>query len=115
MVLLVGKVVLTVVQKRKAKHTPGMEKTGKVSKGAVSAVGTKGGTYVKYKKDSKAAGGFRKAFKANCSGGKGGTFEWQGRSYSCGKASAKKKPAAKKGSNPGSLSFPGALANRPKK
>ena len=62
-----------------------MKATGKVSKGAVGAEVTKGGTYVKYKKDSKAAGSFRSAFKANCSGKKGGSFTWQGRSYSCAK------------------------------
>ena len=39
--------------KEKKKNYPGMEKVGKVAKGAKSAVHTKGGTYVKYKKDSK--------------------------------------------------------------
>ena len=71
--------------KRKKAAMPGMEKVGKVSRGAKSAVHTKGGTYVKYKKDSKAAGSFRAAFKSNCSGGKSGSFTWQGRSYSCAK------------------------------
>ena len=77
-------------QKRKAKHTPGMEKTGKVSKGAVSAVGTKGGTYVKYEKKSKSAKSFRSAFKSSCSG-EAKSFSWQGRSYSCAKKSDKPK------------------------
>ena len=75
-------------RKVKNKSMPGLGKTGTVSRGAKSAVHTKGGTYVKYKKDSKAAGSFRKAYAAACSGGKGGSFTWQGRSYAC---SAKKK------------------------
>ena len=90
-------------QKRKAKHAPGMEKIGKVSKGAVSAVATKGGTYVKYGKKSKAAGSFRSAFKSKCAGG-AKSFTWQGRSYSCAKASGKKK-TVKKGSDSGQFSF----------
>ena len=53
---------------------------------------TKAGVYPKYKQKSKSAGSFRSAFKANCSGGEGGTFTWQGRSYSC----AKKKSTPKK-------------------
>lgn len=111
----VGKKGATALTQKGRRKQIGASKGTKVSRGATGVEKTKGGEYTKYKKDSKAAGSFRKAFKANCSGGKGGTFSWQGRSYSCGKASAKKKPAAKKGSNPGSLSFPGALANRPKK
>ena len=51
---------------------------------------TKAGVYPKYKKESKSAGGFRAAFKKNCSGGSGGTFSWQGRSYSCARADDKK-------------------------
>jgi len=62
----------------------GASKKTKVSKGAVSVVKTKGGEYVKYKKDSKAAGSFRSAFKSKCSGGAKG-FTWQGRKYSCAK------------------------------
>ena len=71
--------------KAQEKAVPGMSRTGKVSRGAVGAVKTKGGTYVKYKKDSKAAGSFRSKFKAACGGG-AKSFKWQGRSYSCKKA-----------------------------
>ena len=56
---------------------------------------TKAGLYPTYKKKSKSAGSFRAAFKSNCSGGKGGTFTWQGRSYSCARADDKKKTAEK--------------------
>ena len=39
-----------------------------------------------------AAGSFRKAFASNCKGkGAGDTFTWDGRSYSCARASDKKK------------------------
>lgn len=55
-----------------------------VSKGAVSIEKTKGGEYVKYKKDSKAASSFRETFKAKCVGDSKG-FTWQGRKYSCAK------------------------------
>ena len=61
-----------------------MKATGKVSKGAVGAEVTKGGTYVKYKKDSKAAGSFRSTFKSKCVKGAKG-FTWQGRKYNCNK------------------------------
>ena len=51
----------------------------------------KGGDFVKYEKKSKAAGSFRSAFAQNCKGkSAGATFTWDGRSYSCGKAKAKK-------------------------
>ena len=64
----------------------GAAKGTKVSKGAVGVVKTKGGDFVKYKKDSKAAGSFRSAFKSNCAGkSASSTFEWQGRKYSCAK------------------------------
>ena len=62
----------------------GAAKGTKVSKGAVGVQKTKGGDYVKYKKDSKAAGSFRSAFKSKCAGGSKG-FTWQGRKYSCAK------------------------------
>ena len=62
----------------------GAAKGTKVSRGAVGVQKTKGGTYVKYKKDSKAAGSFRSAFKSKCAGGAKG-FTWQGRKYSCAK------------------------------
>ena len=74
-----------VYDKNQSKQGNEMAAAGTVSRGAVGAEATKGGTYVKYKKDSKAAGGFRKAYAAACKGGKGGTFQWQGRSYSCAK------------------------------
>jgi len=72
------------------KAVPGSSKVGKVTKGAVGAVKTKGGTFVKYKKGSKSAKSFQSAFKAGCAGDSKG-FIWQGRSYSCAKAPAKKK------------------------
>ena len=80
--------------KAQQKAVPGMGKTGKVSRGAVGAVKTKGGTYVKYKKDSKEAGSFRSKFKSACGDG-AKSFKWQGRSYACKtKASPKKKVAS---------------------
>ena len=69
-------------------------KYGKVRKGAKGAEMTKGGAYVKYAKKSKAAGSFRSARSSGCKG-EGGTFSWDGRSYSCAtKAGNKKKAAA---------------------
>ena len=70
----------------------GASKATAVRKGAKSVVKTKGGEFVKYKKDSKAAGSFRSAFKSSCSGG-AKSFSWDGRSYSCTKASSPKKTA----------------------
>ena len=63
-----------------------------VRKGAIKKVSTKkGGDFVKYEKKSKAAGSFRSAFAQNCKGKSAkSTFTWDGRSYSCGKAKAKK-------------------------
>ena len=56
---------------------------------------TKGGDYPVYKKKSKTAKSFGSAFKSNCAGkGAGDSFSWQGRSYSCARASD--KPAATK-------------------
>ena len=72
----------------------GASKGTKVSRGAKSVEKTKGGEYVKYAKKSKAAGGFRSTFKAKCVGGASG-FTWQGRSYSCAKASDKGQSKAK--------------------
>jgi len=70
----------------KRKKAAGFSPTpGKISKGAVSAVATQGGTFAKYKKDSKAAGDFRSKFKSACGGG-AKSFKWQGRSYACKKA-----------------------------
>ena len=70
-------------------------KYGKVRKGAVGAEMTKGGAYVKYEKKSKAAGSFRSARRKGCKG-EGGTFSWDGRSYSCATAEGNKKKAAAK-------------------
>ena len=67
------------------KEMPGMSKTGRVRRGATGAVKTKGGSYAKYDKKSKAAGSFRAAFKKGCAGG-AKSFSWDGRSYSCKKA-----------------------------
>jgi hypothetical protein len=57
---------------------------GRIRKGAKKVLATKGGAYASYEKGSKAAGSFRKAFKAGCAGGKK-SFSWDGRSYSCKK------------------------------
>ena len=66
-----------------------------IAKKAV-VVKTKGGDYPVYKKKSKTAKSFGSAFKSNCAGkGAGDSFSWQGRSYSCARASDKK--AGKKG------------------
>jgi len=73
------------------------EEAGRVGAKAKSAVKTKGGTYVKYKKKSASAKSFRSAFKSACSG-EAKSFSWQGRSYSCAKKSDKKKSAPKKAS-----------------
>ena len=66
------------------------EESGRVGAKAKSAVKTKGGTYVKYKKKSASAKSFRSAFKSSCSGD-AKSFSWQGRSYSCAKKSDKPK------------------------
>ena len=67
--------------------------SGKVRLGVKAAeVTKKGGAFPKYKKKSMAAGSFRKAFASNCKGkGAGDSFTWDGRSYSCARASDKKK------------------------
>ena len=62
----------------------GASKGTRVRKGASGVQKTKGGEYVKYAKGSKAAKGFKSAFKAGCAGGKS-SFTWDGRSYSCKK------------------------------
>ena len=59
--------------------------TGTISRGAVGAVATRGGTYAKYKKGSKEAKDFNSAFAAGCKGD-AKSFSWQGRSYACKKA-----------------------------
>lgn len=82
-----------------AEHKKALGKKQKIRKGAKEVLITKGGAYAKYGKKSKAAGSFRSAFAKNCKGkGSGSTFTWDGRSYSCGKASSpKKKVKAKAG------------------
>ena len=68
------------------------DKKAKGTGGAIKKVSTKkSGDFVKYEKKSKAAGSFRSAFAQNCKGKSAkSTFTWDGRSYSCGKAKAKK-------------------------
>ena len=84
--------------------------SGKVRKGAVGAKVTKGGAYAKYKKGSKAAKSFGSARKAACGGGEGGTFTWDGRSYSCAvaKPTKKQKAARKASALPGGTKKPTA-------
>ena len=72
----------------------GAKKGTVVQRKAVKAVKTKGGDYVKYEKKSKAAKGFRSAFKSGCAGG-AKSFSWDGRSYSCAKKGAGPKKAKK--------------------
>ena len=69
-----------------------------IRKGAKKVVSTKGGKYPVYAEKSQAAGSFRAAFKKNCAGkGAGDTFSWDGRSYSCERASSKKKSSKSPG------------------
>ena len=82
--------------KQQRETLPGSEKAGKVSRKAVGAERTKGGSYAKYKKGGKESRSFDDAFKNACGGGKGGTFDWQGRSYSCKSGSSKAKPETSK-------------------
>ncbi len=70
------------------------EEAGRVGAKAKKAVKTKGGTYVKYEKKSASAKSFRSTFKSKCSGSSK-SFTWQGRSYSCAKASPKKSGPSK--------------------
>ena len=72
-------------QKSQEKIMPGVTKTGIVSRGAVGAVKTKGGTYAKYAKGSKESKSFNAAFSSGCKGD-AKSFSWQGRSYACKKA-----------------------------
>jgi len=107
----IGSKIKSMITKSTSMRMPGNKKRAaaigakpktKVRKNAVSKVSTKGGDFVKYKKDSKAAGSFRKAFKSKCVGGAKG-FSWDGRSYSCAKAGPKKaKKAVKRGGQGGS-------------
>jgi hypothetical protein len=84
-----AKKVRGLTSKSRAKKL-GVAKGTKVRKGAVGAKKTKGGAYVKYEKKSKAAKSFRSTFKSKCAGG-AKSFSWDGRSYSCSKASPSKK------------------------
>ena len=96
--------LLGVQKKRRKKVGGGAEKqttkqAGRIRKGAMAAGKggtevTKGGVYAKYEKKSKAAGSFRSARKKGCGSGEGGTFSWDGRSYSCGVAKPTKKQQA---------------------
>jgi hypothetical protein len=101
--------LLGVQKKRRKKVGGGAEKqttkqAGRIRKGAMAAGKggtevTKGGVYAKYEKKSKAAGSFRAARKAGCGSKEGGTFTWDGRSYSCAVAKpTKKQKAARKAS-----------------
>tara|TARA_Y100000310_G_scaffold211542_1_gene212244 strand:+ start:61 stop:447 length:387 start_codon:yes stop_codon:yes gene_type:complete len=101
--------LLGVQKKRRKKVGGGAEKqttkqAGRIRKGAMAAGKggtevTKGGVYAKYEKKSKAAGSFRAARKAGCGNKEGGTFTWDGRSYSCAVAKpTKKQKAARKAS-----------------
>ena len=77
---------------------------------------TKGGDYPVYKKKSKTAKSFGAAFKSNCAGkGSGDSFSWQGRSYSCARASDKKGYAGEIGKkNPKYASKIGTSKSPPK-
>ena len=110
--------LLGVQKKRRKKLGGGAEKqttkeAGRIRKGAMKAGKggtevTKGGVYAKYEKKSKAAGSFRSARKKGCASGEGGTFSWDGRSYSCAVAKpTKKQKAARKASTlPGGTKKP---------
>ena len=94
------------IRKSKKKLFPdpgsGIHQTGKGKAKRELAVGkeeTKGGTYPKYKKKSKAATSFREAFKSNCKTKGAKSFSWNGRSYACAtkdKSLKSEKEAAKK-------------------
>ena len=88
----------------------GAKKGTVVQKKAVKKVSTKGGDYVKYEKGSKAAKSFGATRKAACGGGEGGTFSWDGRSYSCAvaKPTKKQKAARKASALPGGTKKPTA-------
>ena len=80
-----------------AEHKKALGKKQKIRKGAKEVLITKGGAYAKYGKKSKAAGSFKSAFAKNCKGkGAGDSFNWDGRSYSCSRASDKKKVSSNK-------------------
>ena len=84
-----------VTEKYKSKLGESVEKkTGRIRKGAQSAVQTKGGTFATYKKDSGAAKSFREAFKQARAKGVGTTFTWDGRKYKAETADDVKKRKA---------------------
>ena len=87
----------TVEEKTGKKISPSTARqSGKISKKDLKGVEVtkKGGAFPKYAKESKKAGSFRSAFAKNCKGkGAGDSFTWDGRSYSCARASDKKKVA----------------------
>ena len=82
-------------QKSKSASVRKATKAGAVREGVIpkKTVKTKkGGDFPVYAKKSKTAKSFRSTFKAKCAGkGSGDSFSWQGRSYSCARASDKKK------------------------
>ena len=78
------KAAISELSQRGRRKKIGASKGTRVRKGASGVQKTKGGEYVKYAKGSKAAKGFKSAFKAGCAGGKS-SFTWDGRSYSCKK------------------------------
>ena len=76
--------------------------SGKISKKDLKGVEVtkKSGAFPKYAKKSKKAESFKSAFAKNCKGkGAGDSFSWDGRSYSCARASDKKKVAPKQKKN----------------
>ena len=88
----------TPVTKPKGVSREELSPKGRIRKGAKKVLVTKGGAFPTYEKKSKPAKSFGSAFKKNCAGkGAGDTFSWDGRSYSCKRAPAKKKKAPIKG------------------
>jgi len=94
----------------KAAKGTGLLSTKKSRAKSIGAKVTKGGAYAKYKKGSKAAKSFGATRKAACGGGEGGTFSWDGRSYSCAvaKPTKKQKAARKASALPGGTKKPTA-------
>jgi|DEB0MinimDraft_4_1074332.scaffolds.fasta_scaffold110027_3 hypothetical protein len=97
--------------RRKKLKIKDSEEAGRVGAKAKKAVKTKGGTYIKYEKKSASAKSFRKTFKSKCAGG-ASSFTWQGRSYSCAKASDKKASAPKKSAPKKSSPVKSRVVNR---
>jgi len=82
--------------KQQRETLPGSEKAGKVSRSAVGAERTKGGSFPKFAKGSKESKKWNAAYKNACGEGKGGTFSYQGRSYACSSKASPKKPEGSK-------------------